>query len=52
MPFTEDQWQQVIDETHNICKGFGNDDLAVELLGGVVHNFDKMNRRNVKEQAI
>lgn len=49
MPFTDDQWQQVIEETHNICKGFGNDDLAVELFGSIVHNFDKMNRRNVKE---
>ena len=51
-PLTDDQWQQVIDETHSICKGFGNDDLVVELLGSIVHNFDKMNRRDVKEQAI
>ena len=52
MPFTDEQWQQMIDETHNICKGFGNDNLVVELLGSIVHNFDEMNRRNVKEQTI
>ena len=46
MPFTDDQWQQVIDETHSICKDFENDDLAVEIMGGIVHCMDKQERKD------
>lgn len=46
MPFTDDQWQQVIDKTHGICKDFENDDLAVEIMGGIVHCMDKQERKD------
>lgn len=48
MPFTDDQWQQVIDETHSICECFGNDDLAVEIMASIAHCMDKQERGVVK----